>query len=88
VVHPSFLIAPTIAISFLALCTAKNVGPGAFLLSLVLLGLLAVAQPLIQFGLINWREKPCTPWTARTISFFAALSPVVAAIVVGSFNFA
>ena len=87
-VHPSFLIAPGFALSFFALRIAKNVGPGAFLLALVLLGLLAVVQPLIQFGLIYWREKPSSPWAAWTISFFVALLPVVAAIVAGSFDFA
>jgi hypothetical protein len=87
VIHRSFFIGPGLSLSFLALCFAKNVGPGAFFLSLALVAALAIGQPLIQFGLMHWLERPVRPWVAWAISFFAALALVTIAVVTGAFNF-
>jgi hypothetical protein len=85
--HRSFFIGPGLSLSFLALCFAKNVGPGAFFLSLALVAALAIGQPLIQFGLMHWLKRLVGPWVAWAVSFFAALAVVAIPIATGAFNF-
>ena len=73
--------------SFLALCAVANAGAGVATLAIVLVGALAILQPIIQFGIICLREQPTKPWTAWAISLSITFVPVVVATVMGTFNF-
>ena len=86
-IHRSLLIGPVLSGSFFAFCIAKNAGPGAFFLSLVLLAMLAIAQPTIQFGLMNWLRNPIRAWKAWMVSLTAIFTPIVLAVLMGSFDF-
>ncbi len=48
---------------------------------------LTIAQPLIQFILMNLLEEPMKPWRAWSFSFAGVHIPLVAAVAAGVFNF-
>lgn len=85
--HRSFFIGPALSLSLFGLAVVANVGAGMAFLALALVVAFAVAQPLIQFFMMNMLEVPMKPWRAWSISFVGVLVPVVAAVLAGTFNF-